>query len=74
MTFNKRHLPLSTGEIFPQFHGFVQNPPAWDQKVEPKPKRKRKTSTAVITAPVQEGDDDDDLTIFDPLTGKFMPV
>ena len=67
---------MSTGEIFPQFHGFVQNPEAWSKKVEPKPKRKKKTSTTVITAPVQEGDDndDDDITIFDPLTGKFMSV
>ena len=82
VTFNSRHLPLSTGEIFPQFGGLVLDPPVWHEKVAPKPKRKRKAknaSSAVITTPVPDenddsDDDDEDLTIFDPTTGKFVPV
>ena len=83
VTFNNRHLPLSTGEIFPQFGGLVLDPPVWHEKVGPKPKRNRKSkkaSSAVITSTVQDegddsnDDDDEELTIFEPTTGKFFPV
>ena len=82
VTFNRRHLPLSTGDNFSQFGGLVLDPPAWHQKVVAKSKRKKKTtkstcSTTTVTTTVQDSDDDDDddeITIFDPTTGTFVPV